>query len=619
MSCSLREIIVDLDRRTVRTSPDVPELFGKALAVRRVIEADDPERIVYVTGYTPMAASGLGFAGKLGVYGESLLGGNLQGSRSGGLAAHYLTRHGIVGVSIIGDTERPTMLVIDARGTPSLMETEGFGEGAGGTAALSAELYGKLGNDTALAVTDPGTTGFLYNAVVCNTRPGRAPDRAAARSTTRFGRNGLVGIAVARTGEPRHGLTFDRKTVAELLRRMHATKRNPALIGNSDPEQPLLGGTYGAAARARFEQGHALTDLFRSARVPEDVYERLLPQTIARENLSLARESGVRISRRPCLPGCPNRCIQSVLVTDAAGQVQALKSGEWETYQGVINLGLFDQPARTSAEILGHSNEYAYDHIEALVTLAALALVTETQKDTGVRYGDTESVLEALRQAAEGHTEFGQLIRQGAAAVERRYGIQPHFTVGDHALPFHNGRSVLQTGVGLSWTYGRHGESCAGPGRHNFLGKPYDPEDHHLDPRTHVLNTIHGMVMYGALDEQGMCFFMGPSIDTLVDLEVLLQAMNLPGLVPDMLRSSSQTILDVHGFNRDRGVEIQPLPRVFYDKPTHGQLQTPDRGVTFTVPFQTILTHGRAVLKDVALGHACVPNEILSRSRSRYG
>ncbi|GAG29250.1 unnamed protein product [marine sediment metagenome] len=76
----LREIIVDLVRGTVQPFPDVSELFGKALAVRRVIEADDPERIVYVTGYTPLAASGLGFAGKLGVYGVSLLGGNLQGS-----------------------------------------------------------------------------------------------------------------------------------------------------------------------------------------------------------------------------------------------------------------------------------------------------------------------------------------------------------------------------------------------------------------------------------------------------------------------------------------------------------------------------------------------------------
>jgi len=318
------------------------------------------------------------------------------------------------------------------------------------------------------------------------------------------------------------------------------------------------------------------------------------------------------------MPGCPNRCSQVVLLPEKDGSVKVFKAGEWETYQGVINLGLFEDAVRTAAEVIEHSNVYAYDHIEGLVTLAALALVTETGQDTGVRYGDKASLLNALQQAVQGKTELGMLIRRGAASAEKHFGMERQFTVGGHALPFQNGRSLLQTGVGLSWTYGRHGESCAGPGRHNFLGKPYDPSDHSLSPETHVLNTIHGMIMYGALDELGMCSFIGPSIDMLVDMEFLLQEMGMDADAESMVRDSARTILKVHEFNHLNGVLIQSLPRIFYDQPTWGNAQTPDQGVVFNIPFEVVQDHGARTLRDVAEGRQTVPAELLARARTRY-
>ena len=297
---------------------------------------------------------------------------------------------------------------------------------------------------------------------------------------------------------------------------------------------------------------------------------------------------------------------------------KAVKAGEWETYQGVINLGIFDDAARTAAEIIEHSNNFAYDHIEGLVTLAALALVTEMKIDTGVRYGEKDSIMGALQQAVEGKTDLGMLFRQGAAAVERYYGIERHFTVGGHALPFHNGRSLLQTGVGLSWTYGRHGESCAGAGRHNFLGDPYDPADHSLAPETHVLNTIHGIIMYGALDEHGMCFFIGPSVDTLVDAEVTLQAMGLECDTREMVRSAAKTIRDIHAFNEKNGARIQPLPDVFYNTPSRGNAQSDDEAVVFNVSFDVIRDYGKKVLEEAAEGKVTISDDLLESSRARY-
>ena len=107
----LHEIRVDLDAGTVvRAAAPEQGPFGKALAVQRMLEADRPGRTVYLSGYTPLASAGLGFAGKMNVYGVSLLGGNLQGSRSGGLAARHLTRLGIVGVRVEGSSERQLVM-----------------------------------------------------------------------------------------------------------------------------------------------------------------------------------------------------------------------------------------------------------------------------------------------------------------------------------------------------------------------------------------------------------------------------------------------------------------------------------------------------------------------------
>ena len=614
----LNEITIDLNQKRASTHPASGNTFGRSLAIERVIGADDPEDTIYLSGYTPLAASGLGFAGKLNVYGISILGGNIQGSRSGGLIASFLTRLGIAGIEIRGSSEEQHVLLIGKDGSPHLYPLETYGRGIAGTSALARRLYQHHGNNIAMAVTDPRTTGFMYNAIACNSRRGGKPDRVAGRSTSRFGQNGLVGIVVEHAPRPLPEREFNRKRLSEALRFVHGNRRNPVLTGSSEEENPLLGGTYGAAARARFDAGHGLTNLFRSAHVPEKYYETLLPEQIVREQLKLSEESGIRISRHACLPGCPNRCIQVMLLRDEDGEIRAVKSGEWETYQGVINLGIFDEAARTAAEIIAHSNEYAYDHIEALVSLAALALVTESTTDTGVRYGDRESIIDALHQAAAGESDLGNLIRQGAAAIEQHYGIERHFTVGGHALPFHNGRSLLQTGIGLSWTYGRHGESCAGPGRHNFLGEPYDPADRSLDAQIHILNTIHGMVLYGAVDDQSMCFFIGPTVDTLIDSEMILQEMQMHLDAREMVRNSAQTLLDIYECNARRGIHLQSLPRIFYEQPTHGNKQDPDEAVAFNIPFEIIHDYGLQILRDIANGDMSIPDEILDSSRRRY-
>ncbi|HPM76622.1 MAG TPA: aldehyde ferredoxin oxidoreductase C-terminal domain-containing protein [bacterium] len=593
------------------------EWYGKALAARRVMKAENPDATIYLSGFTPLAASGLGFAGKLNIYGTSLLGNNLQGSRSGGLITRNLTRMGILGIQVEGQTSCPTVLHLAQDGSPHLIPLSEYGEDLRGTHRFAQAIYKKHGKNIGLAITDPASTGFFFNAIACNAQPGEPPHRVAGRGTTRFGQNGLVGVVVERTPAPLHGISFNKKDMAEILRKLHQTKWNKNLTGSDDLQNPSLGGTYGSAAKGRFDAGHGLTNLFRSAHIPDEYYQTVLPENIVRDQLRLAAENDLAISRHSCLPGCPNKCSQTIIMYDD-GEYKIFKAGEWETYQGAINLGIFEQAVPFTTWVTHHSNDFAYDHIEGLVTLAALALVTESKVDTGVRYGDAESMKRCLREAVAGETDLGQLFRRGAAAVEQHYGLERHFTVGGHALAFHNGRSMVQTGVGLSWTYGRHGECCAGPGRLNFLGLPYNPADHTLDARTHVLNSVHGMIMYGAVDEHGMCFFIGPSLDTLVDGEMILNTMGLPGDAREMIRRSAELILQIHEFNDRRGVRIQPLPRTFYDQPTRGNRQTDAEAVAFNVPFAEVRDYGREVFAAVASGRMTVPDELLAKSRSRY-
>jgi len=615
----LTEIFMDLNELEIQlSSVEDDNPTGKALAVARVLGDETPENTIYLTGYTPLAAAGLGFAGKLNIYGISLLGNNLQGSRSGGIISTYLTRLGIVGIKVSGSTQQQQILHIDAAGNCRLLPLSIFGNDIFGTFDFTRRLYGRYGNDIALALTDPASCGFDYNAVVCNAARGYLPQRAAGRGTNIFGKNGLVGIVVERAEKTRHLPNFDKKELAGLLRQINKAKANITLTGSSDPEQPLLGGTYGSAALFRYDQGHGLTNLFRDAHVPEEVIDELLPESIVKNQISHSRQSDIEIKRHSCLPGCPNKCSQMVILPDSKNGFRKGKAGEWETYQGLVNLGIFKNTVELASWVIEHSNNHAYDHIEGLVTLAALALVSETGQDTGVLYGDGDSVKRALEEAVTGQTVLGRMVQKGAAAVEKHYSIKRQFTVGGHALPFHNGRSVLQTGIGLSWTYGRHGESCAGPGRHNFLGEPYDASDRSQTPENLVLNTIHGMIMYGAMDDLGLCFFMGPSVDSLVDNAKLLNCMGIQADPREMIASSAQSLLRIHEFNRSRDVVIEPLPDVFYDRATFGNTQTGSEAVAFTVPFDVIRDIGFKALEDAATGRTTIPDAVVAKSRERY-
>lgn len=615
----MKEVVVNLEKMTVQISPVEDEsLTGKALAVNRILECKTPEKTIYLTGYTPLAAAGLGFAGKLNVYGISLLGNNLQGSRSGGIFSSYLTRLGIIGIKISGEIQNQHILFISKSGKCQLIPLSRFSENISGTFDFAGRLYATYGDEIALALTDPQSTGFDYNAIVCNVAKGYLPQRAAGRSTSIFGKNGLVGIAVEKSEKVMHPLQYDKKELASLLRQINKVKANITLTGSSNPDHPLLGGTYGSAALFRFDLGHGLTNLFRDAHIPEEFKEELVPDSIVRQQIANSQKSGIDIKRHSCMPGCPNKCSQMVILPDPEKGFRKGKAGEWETYQGLINLGVFKNTIEITSWVIEHSNNFAYDHIEGLVTLAALALVSEVKEDTGVRYGDGESVKQALNEAVTGKTDLGRLVRKGASAVETHYGIKRHFTVGGHALPFHNGRSTLQTGIGLSWTYGRHGESCAGPGRHNFLGYPYDASDRSQDAETLVLNTIHGMIMYGAMDDLGLCFFMGPSIDSLVDNARLLSCMGIKADPREMIASSARMLKQIHEFNKNRGVEIQALPDVFYEKATRGNLQTDEEKVAFSVPFEVIKNAGAKVLDDVATGRTTLPDAVLEKSWARY-
>ena len=116
--------------------------------------------------------------------------------------------------------------------------------------------------------------------------------------------------------------------------------------------------------------------------------------------------------------------------------------------------------------------------------------------------------------------------------------------------------------------------------------------------------------MYGAMDNQGLCFFLGPSVDSLKEISLISNQIGFKTSPAKMIRASANDIKTVYDFNKKRGVKIQPLPEVFYQTPTHGNSQLVDDVVNFCIPFDTIKNHGEKILSDVAEGTTDLPDNI---------
>ena len=132
-----------------------------------------------------------------------------------------------------------------------------------------------------------------------------------------------------------------------------------------------------------------------------------------------------------------------------------------------------------------------------------------------------------------------------------------------------------------------------------------------------MLNAVHAMVLYGAMDAAGHCFFMGPSLASLAELELLTEALGQPVSVPEALQRSAQTIQAIHAFDAARGVHIQPLPRVFYERGTRGNAQTPEQARAFSVPFALVRDLGARALEGVASGRVTPPVDLLDGVRGQ--
>ena len=115
-----------------------------------------------------------------------------------------------------------------------------------------------------------------------------------------------------------------------------------------------------------------------------------------------------------------------------------------------------------------------------------------------------------------------------------------------------------------------------------------------------------------------LVFFIGPSLDTLVDFEMIYRAMGIKKTVPEMIQNAAESILKVYEFNRSRNIRIQSLPEHFYKKGTYGNKQTENDAQVLNVPFELNEEYGLEVLKNVASGNQTISKELLVKSRSRY-
>ena len=270
-----------------------------------------------------------------------------------------------------------------------------------------------------------------------------------------------------------------------------------------------------------------------------------------------------------CMAGCVISC--SNVFPDANGHY--LTSGlEYETiamFGANCQIADLDQVAALDRMC----DDIGLDTIE---TGATIALAMEAGI---IPWGDGEAASNLLMEVSEG-TPLGRAIGQGAAVFARVYGVERVPVVKGQALAAIEPRALKGLGVtyATSPMGADHTAACALAGRAGLnpelVPDPLKPE--------HQVETSYGLqVIMAAIDSSGLCYFVGPSVETLRRIAQMLTAkLGLEVTYEDVVESGKDALRWELDFNRRAGFTPADdrLPSFFREEPL------PDHGTVFDVP-----------------------------------
>lgn len=535
MSKLIRIDMSKVNAKVVNTPTKFSRFGGRALSSHIIATEVPPtshplsqnNKLIFAPGL--LAGTAAPNSGRLSVGAKSPLTGGIKEANVGGTAGHMLGRMGIKAIIIEGQPKNEDRYVVkvDKKGVEIVPSRELAGCG---NYATVAELQKKFGQKAGIFCIGPAGEMKLAAASVAMTDPDGRPSRHAARGGLGavMGSKGIKAIVIDGSGAKLR--QAKKKTRFQEVCRAFTRE----IMGHKATGLFSKYGTVGGLAYLS-KIGALPTRNFSSGSFEGDT--QIGGKGVAELNATRGGSFG-----HVCMPGCVVRC--SNVMHDKDGKF--LTAGfEYESSAMLgANLGIDDLDTVMNLEKM--CDDLGLDTMETGAALGVLG-------DAGLfTFADGERALELLENIGQG-TILGRVLGQGAAITARVFGISRVPVVKGQAVPAHDPRKEIGTGIG----YATNPQGADHTGVIIFHAEN-TAEMIELS-RQKQINTC-------AYDSMGLCQMTEPNLAVMADLVNSFYGWNLK---PDDVAELGKSVLKKElAFNRAAGLSpaTDRLPDFFKEE-----------------------------------------------------
>ncbi len=499
-------------------------------------------------------------SGRLSIGGKSPLTSGVKESNSGGTAAIKLAKLGIKAIIIEGQPEKDEWysLKISKEGIEIFNAMDIVGAGNYETAEYYQHKYGD--RISIISIGPAGENQYQAASISVIDMEG-LPTRHCARGGlgALMGSKKLKTILIDDAGSPgveiKDKIRF-KQIAKEWNKKLIPAKKVLTEYGTANLVEPM--NTLGCIPTNNFSYGTFKgASLINAYKLQEIIKQRGGKQGI------------------PCHPGCVIKC--SKKFNDINGNY--LTSGlEYETLALMgANCGIDD------LDIIAQMNRFCDDiGLDTMEMGVTLGVIMESGL---ISFGDGKEALKLLQQTRQ-KTILGRLIAQGAAITGKVLGVRRIPVVKNQGISGYDPRGLKGTGITYI-TSPQGADHTAGnclPGRTG-----YRPETNKIldvqKPEGQVDLSIDLQIMTAVCDLTGLCFFVGPTKET---MEIIAQLINFKYGVKlsliDIIEMGKNVLRVEKEFNKKAGFTNidDRLPEFFYNE------KLPPENLAFDIPKEEI-------------------------------
>ena len=388
------------------------------------IDPLSPENpLIFLSG--PLTGTGAPTSGRISLSTKSPLTGTIFDANVGGRFGARLRLHGLDGLIVVGKSDRPVCLTVDA----NKADVVGAEDLWGLDAQSAAGRLERDGVRSCAAIGPAGENLVKFSSIIVD--GGRAFGRGGVGAV--MGSKNLKAIAVMGPREGQFETVTKPQLEDDILFKFFVYEAKKLLKANPITSKALP--EFGTAVlvtilnrAGAFPAKNFSTSTFEAA-------DEISGEAIAKEILE----------RRSACYGCPVACGRRTKTSRSSGE-----GPEYETVWALgANLGISDLETITEANYL--CNRYGLDTISSGGVLAtAMELSEKGLADFPLAFGRADGVLEAIEKIAR-REGYGEELADGAAALAERYGApEAALHVKGQELPAYDPRVLKGQALALA-------------------------------------------------------------------------------------------------------------------------------------------------------------------------